>query len=55
MIGFSLDDGAGTVDLLNEHKTDHLVGKGHRGEGDLLVGSLIDGRAETVRATDDED
>ena len=44
VVGFALDDGAGTVELLGEDKANHLVGKGEAGEGELLVGSGIDSR-----------
>ena len=43
VIGFALDDGAGAVDLFGEDQADHLVGEGHLGEGQLLVGPCIDG------------
>ena len=55
MIGLAFDDGAGAVDLFGEDQADHLVGEGHLGEGQLFVGSGIDGWGEAVGAADDED
>ena len=54
MVGFTTDDGAGTVDLFGEGEADHLVREGHLRQGQLFVGTCIDGRGETVGTTDDE-
>ena len=55
VIGFSLDDGTGAIELLGEDKTHHLVGEGHTGETDALGGTLIDGWGEAVGSADAED
>ena len=55
MIGFTPDDGAGTIDLLGEEKPYHLVAEGHARERNLLVGTLIDSRRKAIGTTDDED
>ena len=55
VIRFALDDGASTIERLGEDEAHHLVGEGHLGEGNLLVGSAIDGIGETVWATNDKD
>lgn len=55
VVGFALDDGAGTVELLGEDQANHLVGKGEAGEGELLVGTLIDGGGEAIGAANDKD
>ena len=55
VVGLAFDDGAGAVDLFGEDEADHLVGKSEAGEGELLVGSGIDGRGETLRTSDDDD
>ena len=55
VVGFALDDGAGTIELLGEDQANHLVGKGEAGEGELLVGTLIDGRREAVGTANDKD
>ena len=54
MIWLSLDDGAGTVELFGEDESYHLVGERETRQGYLFVGTLIDGRGETVGASDDE-
>lgn len=55
MIGLSIEDGIGSIELLNEDETNHLVGEGHWGKGDFLVGSGIDFGREAVRSSNDED
>ena len=42
MIGLSIKDGIGSIELLDEDETNHLMGEGHWGKGDFLVGSGID-------------
>ena len=54
MIRLALQNGAGAVDLLGEYQAHHLVTEGHRREGYLLVGALVEGRGEAVGTTDDE-
>ena len=54
MILLPLEDGAGAVELLDEDQADHLVAEGHEREGDLLVGTAVDGRGEAVGTSDDE-
>ena len=41
VIGFSLDDGAGTIDLLCEYKTYHLVGESHARKRYFLVAATV--------------
>ena len=55
VIGFPLDDGAGTVELFGEDEAHHLVREGHGRERELFVGTLIDGGREPIGAADDED
>ena len=55
VVGFVVENGEGTVELLCEDEADHLVGEGHRGKGELLVGSCIDLGREAVGAPDEED
>ena len=55
VVGFALDNSTGAIDLLCENKANHLVGESHARERELFVGTLIDGRGETVGASDDED
>ena len=55
MIRLSIEDGIGSIELLNEDETNHLVGEGHWGKGDFLVGSGIDFGREAVRSSNDED
>ena len=43
VIRFTLDDGTGTIESLGEDEAHHLVGESHLGEGNLLVGTAIDG------------
>lgn len=55
MIGLTIEDGIGSIELLNEDETNHLVGEGHWGKGDFLVGSGIDFGRKAVRSSNDED
>ena len=55
VVGFALDNSTGAIDLLGKDKANHLVGKSHARERELFVGTLIDGRGETVGSSDDED
>ena len=55
MIGLSIEDGIGSIELLNEDETNHLVGEGHWGKGDFLVGPGIDFGRKAVRSSNDED
>ena len=55
VVRLAFDDGAGAVDLLGEDEAYHLVREGHLGEGELFVGTGVDGRGEAVWASDDED
>ncbi len=55
MIGLSIEDGIGSIELLDEDETNHLVGEGHWGKGDFLVGSGIDFGRKAVRSSNDED
>ncbi len=55
MIGLSIEDGIGSIELLNEDETNHLVGEGHWGKGDFLVGSGIDFGRKAIRSSNDED
>lgn len=41
VVRLSLDDGHGAVELFDEDESDHLVGEGHAGEGDFVVGALV--------------
>ena len=54
MIWFTLDDGAGTIELFGEDESYHLVGERETRQGYLFVGTLIDGRGKAVGASDDE-
>ena len=54
MVGFSFDNGAGTIDLLGTGEADHLVGKRHFRKRYLIVGSCIDILRESVRTTYDK-
>lgn len=51
MIRFPPYDGEGTIELLDEEETDHLMGESHLGKGDLLLCSIIDALRETVGTT----
>ena len=55
VIRFTLDDSTCTIEGLGEDEAHHLVGESHLGEGNLLVGTAIDGIGEAVGTTDDED
>lgn len=55
VIRFSLDNRAGTIDLLGEDDTYHLVGEGHSGKRYLTICPGIDGIAEAVGTADDKD
>ena len=55
VVGFVVENGEGTVELLGEDEADHLVREGHWGKGELLVGSGIDLGREAVGASDEED
>ena len=55
MIRLSIEDGIGSIELLNEDETNHLVGECHWGKGDFLVGSGIDFGGKAVRSSNDED
>jgi len=55
MIGLAAYDGEGAVELLHEEETHHLMRKGHLGERDLLLRSIVDAGREAVRAADEED
>lgn len=55
MIGLSIEDGIGTIELLNEDETNHLVGEGHWGKGDFLVGPGIDFGRKAIGSSNDED
>ena len=55
VVGFTIEDGIGAIELLNEDETYHLVGEGHGGEGNLLVGSGIDIGGKAVWPSNDED
>lgn len=37
-----VDDSESTVVLLNKEKPNHLVGEGHGGKGELVVGAGVD-------------
>ena len=47
-------DGHRAVDLLDGHYSYHLVGERHLREGQLAVGTSIDGRTETVGTANDK-
>ena len=49
-----VQNGHGPVKLFHEDKPYHLVRERHFGKGNLFLGSLIDGRRESVRSADDE-
>ena len=55
MIGFASDDGEGAVKLFDEEEAHHLMGKGHSGEGDLLLSCLVDAIGEAIGTTHEED
>ena len=55
MIRLSIEDGIGSIELLNEDETNHLVGEGHWGKGDFLVGPGIDFGRKAIRSSNDED
>ena len=55
MIRLSIEDGIGSIELLNEDETNHLVGEGHWGKGDFLVGSGIDFGRKAIRSSNNED
>lgn len=55
MIGLSIEDGIGSIELLNEDETNHLVGEGHWGKGDFLVGPGIDFGRKAIGSSNDED
>ena len=55
VVGFVVENGEGTVELLGEDEADHLVGEGHGGKGELVVGAGIDLGGESVGASDEED
>ena len=55
VVGFTFYNSAGTVNLLSENESDHLVGEGHGRQANALISTLIDSRGETVRATYAED
>lgn len=55
MIGLTIEDGIGSIELLNEDETNHLVGEGHWGKGDFLVGSGIDFGRKAIGSSNDED
>lgn len=55
VIRFSADDGARPIYLFCEDEAHHLVGEGHPGQRNLLVGPVVDAFGKAVRASDDED
>ncbi len=55
VIRLSADDGARPVYLFGEDEAHHLVGEGHPGQRNLLVGPVVDASGKAVRASDDED
>ena len=55
MIRLSIEDGIGSIELLNEDETNHLVGEGHWGKGDFLVGPGIDFGRKAIGSSNDED
>ena len=55
MIRLSIEDGIGSIELLDEDETNHLVGEGHWGKGDFLVGPGIDFGRKAIRSSNDED
>ena len=55
VVGQMVDDGEGAVVLLDKEEAHHLVGEGHGGQGDLVVGALIDIGGEAVGASHNED
>ena len=55
MIRFSPDDLESPVDLLDEQQADHLVGKGHAGEGEFEIGPLAQLRGQAEGAADEKD
>ena len=54
VVWFAAHDGHGTVELLDEDETNHLVGEGHLRKAQFLVGGGIDLWRESVGAADDE-
>ena len=54
VIRFTFYNSARAIDGLGEDEAHHLVGEGHPGERNLLVGAVVDGLRETVGAADDE-
>ena len=54
MIRLSIEDGIGSIELLDEDETNHLVGEGHWGKGDFLVGPGIDFGRKAIGSSNDE-
>ena len=54
VIGFTLNDGARPIELLNEEEPHHLVREGHFREREFFVGTFIDIAREAVGTTYDE-
>lgn len=54
VIWFAFQDGHGTVDLLSEEETYHLMVESHLGKGYFLVSPSIDRIRKSVWATDHE-
>lgn len=55
MIGFTPHDSEGTIDLLDQKKAHHLMGKSHLGKRDLALRGIIDPGRKTIGASDEED
>ena len=54
VIGFAFDDCAGTIELFDENKANHLVRECHSREGNLFGGAFVYGGGKTVGTADDE-
>ena len=54
MIGLALDDGAGSVELLDEDKSYHLMGESHAREAEHGVGTTVYLLREAIGTADDE-
>ena len=55
MIRFTFYNGTRAIEGFREDEAHHLMRESHLGEGNLLVGTAIDGIGEAVGTTDDED
>ena len=55
MIRFTFYNSTGTIERFREDEAHHLMRESHLGEGNLLVGTVINSLREAIGTTNDED